>query len=566
MEIGLREWLVIGGIILIGLIILDGWRRMNGNRNRLRMDIDPAAADLPEEPVRSSNPELPNGGARLVGEDPLFSDMEPNQGLDAIDPISSQSVSSDAADILFDHHKPGVQERIEPGFGDEPNLDSARHSQPVDAGLTEENLVNAPMSDNRPSHVDPQKNRFYDNDDCDELLGPARVVTLNSDIADDAQSAVSEDEERTAVHSKPVALPDEVSPVVEMEIPVVASTHSAPSVQPAEPLFPTLDGFDDESVSEPRKRVPDAVPEFVAEIQAEPEPQMNVPQESEPTRSAYDPENEVRESEFEAFSTPIAGIKGASDIEKSPVSESHKEEPCFSEVSKDDDLDLDKPITLLLDDDKYDEQEVLPSLFADEAIAPEPDLQRKPSNSVVAPAADKPKKAEPQVEIEPDPVPETEDLFAERPALDKTPDPESVLAITVLAGESLPISGATLLPLVNACGMRFGEMKIFHRFEDGIDTGAVQFSMASAINPGTFDLDEMDQMTTRGLTFFMSMEEPRDVMNAFECMLATAETVAKHMGAELLDENRSVLRPQTKEHYRQRIRDFGMRNLSRRVH
>lgn len=566
MEIGLREWLVIGGIILIGLIILDGWRRMNGNRNRLRMDIDPAAADLPEEPVRSSNPELPNGGARLVGEDPLFSDMEPNQGQDAIDPISSQSVSSDAADILFDHHKPGVQERIEPGFGDEPDLDSARHSQPVDAGLTEEDLVNAPMSDNRPSHVDTQKNRFYDNDDCDELLGPARVVTLNSDIADDAQSAVSEDEERTAVHSKPVALPDEVSPVIEMEIPVVASTHSAPSVQPAEPLFPTLDGFDDESVSEPRKRVPDAVPEFVAEIQAEPEPQMNVPQESEPTRSAYDPENEVRESEFEAFSTPIAGIKGASDIEKSPVSESHKEEPCFSEVSKDDDLDLDKPITLLLDDDKYDEQEVLPSLFADEAIAPEPDLQRKPSNSVVAPAADKPKKAEPQVEIEPDPVPETEDLFAERPALDKTPDPESVLAITVLAGESLPIPGATLLPLVNACGMRFGEMKIFHRFEDGIDTGAVQFSMASAINPGTFDLDEMDQMTTRGLTFFMSMEEPRDVMNAFECMLATAETVAKHMGAELLDENRSVLRPQTKEHYRQRIRDFGMRNLSRRVH
>lgn len=506
MEIGLREWLVIGGIILIGLIILDGWRRMNGNRNRLRMDIDPAAADLPEEPVRSSNPELPNGGARLVGEDPLFSDMEPNQGQDAIDPISSQSVSSDAADILFDHHKPGVQERIEPGFGDEPNLDSARHSQPVEAGLTEEDLVNAPMPDNRPSHVDPQKNRFYDNDDCDELLGPARVVTLNSDIADDAQSAVSEDEERTAVHSKPVALPDEVSPVVEMEIPVVASTHSAPSVQPAEPLFPTLDGFDDESVSEPRKRVPDAVPEFVAEIQAEPEPQMNVPQESEPTRSAYDPENEVRESEFEAFSTPIAGIKGASDIEKSPVSESHKEEPCFSEVSKDDDLDLDKPITLLLDDDKYDEQEVLPSLFADEAIAPEPDLQRKPSNSVVAPAADKPKKAEPQVEIEPDPVPETEDLFAERPALDKTPDPESVLAITVLAGESLPIPGATLLPLVNACGMRFGEMKIFHRFEDGIDTGAVQFSMASAINPGTFDLDEMDQMTTRGLTFFMSID------------------------------------------------------------
>ncbi|MCO4756719.1 MAG: cell division protein ZipA [Oceanospirillaceae bacterium] len=565
MEIGLREWLVIGGVILIGLIILDGWRRMNGNRNRLRMDIDPAAAELPEEPVRSSNPELPNGGARLVGEDPLFSDMESDQRQDGIDPIQREPASSEASDILFDHHKPGVQERIEPGFGDELQLDSGSHAHPADVDSTEEDLISAPLSDNRPLHVDSQDNSFYDNSDCDELLGPARVVTLDSDATDDGQSAVSEEKER-AVHSKPVVLSDEVSPASVVEAPVVASTPSEPSVQPAEPLFPTLDGFDDESVSEPSKRVSDTVPEVVAEIRPEPEPQLRASQELEQTRSVYAAENRISEPEFEAFSAPIAGIKGAAEFENAPASESRQEEPCFSEVSRDDDLDLDKPITLLLDDEKYDDQEVLPSLFADEAIAPESDLKSKPVNSVVAPAAAKPKKAELQAEIKPEPVPETEDLFAERPALEKTPDPESVLAITVLAGESLPIPGATLLPLVNACGMRFGEMKIFHRFEDGIDAGAVQFSMASAINPGTFDLDEMDQMTTRGLTFFMSMEEPRDVMNAFECMLATAETVAKHMGAELLDENRSVLRPQTKEHYRQRIRDFGMRNLSRRVH
>jgi FtsZ-interacting cell division protein ZipA len=66
------------------------------------------------------------------------------------------------------------------------------------------------------------------------------------------------------------------------------------------------------------------------------------------------------------------------------------------------------------------------------------------------------------------------------------------------------------------------------------------------------------------VTFFMSMDEPQDVMNAFECMLATAETVARHLDGDLLDENHSVLRPQTQEHYRQRIRDFEMHNRSRR--
>jgi FtsZ-interacting cell division protein ZipA len=53
-------------------------------------------------------------------------------------------------------------------------------------------------------------------------------------------------------------------------------------------------------------------------------------------------------------------------------------------------------------------------------------------------------------------------------------------------------------------------------------------------------------------------------MDAFECMLATAETVAKNLGGEMLDEDRSVMRNQTAEHYRQRVRDFEMKNLKKR--
>ncbi len=63
----------------------------------------------------------------------------------------------------------------------------------------------------------------------------------------------------------------------------------------------------------------------------------------------------------------------------------------------------------------------------------------------------------------------------------------------------------------------------------------------------------------------MSMGEPQDTKNAFEYMLATAETVAKHLGGDLLDENRSVMRPQTKAHYRERIREFEMHNRAPRA-
>jgi cell division protein ZipA len=150
-----------------------------------------------------------------------------------------------------------------------------------------------------------------------------------------------------------------------------------------------------------------------------------------------------------------------------------------------------------------------------------------------------------------------------RKALEKEPDPENVLVISVVSKEADAFDGPILRRIVEACGMIFGDMDIYHRFEEG-EAGATQFSMANALPPGTFELYNPESMSTRAVMFFMSMEEPEDVMDAFECMLATAETVAKNLGGEMLDENRSVMRSQTMEHYRQRVRDFEMQTLKKR--
>ncbi|NRA21381.1 MAG: cell division protein ZipA [Oceanospirillaceae bacterium] len=151
-----------------------------------------------------------------------------------------------------------------------------------------------------------------------------------------------------------------------------------------------------------------------------------------------------------------------------------------------------------------------------------------------------------------------------RKAIANVDDPNAVLIITVVAKEEY-LNGAVLRQVVEACGMEFGYMDVFHRFEDGLDEGAVQFSMANAINPGTFDIDTMDDTATPGVSFFMSMDEPVDPKRALECMLATAETVAMHLHGDLLDDDRSVLRPQTKEHYKERVRIHEMNKLRRRA-
>lgn len=112
--------------------------------------------------------------------------------------------------------------------------------------------------------------------------------------------------------------------------------------------------------------------------------------------------------------------------------------------------------------------------------------------------------------------------------------------------------------------MEFSELGIYHRHEQPNGSGPLQFSMANAVAPGTFDLETIDSMETPAVSFFMSMRDPADPLYAFECMLATADTLCRHLDAELLDGDRSVMRPQTQEHYRERIRDFEIHKRVKR--
>ena len=140
---------------------------------------------------------------------------------------------------------------------------------------------------------------------------------------------------------------------------------------------------------------------------------------------------------------------------------------------------------------------------------------------------------------------------------------EEVIVINIFAPEGQAFSGMELLQLILNCGMRYGEMDIFHRHEDGFDRGRVQFSMANAIEPGTFDLETMGENDCPGVSFFMGLPGPKNSMKAFDFMLETAQTLVRNLGGELRDERRSPMSDQTIAHCRQRIRDFERRRLMR---
>ena len=142
------------------------------------------------------------------------------------------------------------------------------------------------------------------------------------------------------------------------------------------------------------------------------------------------------------------------------------------------------------------------------------------------------------------------------------PEAREVVVINVLAKSDQNFTGTQLKALFEACGLEHGDMDIYHRHEQANTTSPVQFSVASAVEPGTFKPEDMPTLSTPGISFFMSMPGPTNAMQAFEFMLETAQCVVRNLGGELKDERRSVMTPQTIEHCRQRIREFERKQRS----
>ena len=142
------------------------------------------------------------------------------------------------------------------------------------------------------------------------------------------------------------------------------------------------------------------------------------------------------------------------------------------------------------------------------------------------------------------------------------PEAEEVIVIHAHCRDDERYSGATIRQILEACGMEYGDLGIYHRHEEADTRTPVQFSVASAVSPGTLTPEEIDTLATPGLSFFMSLPGPSESVQAFDFMLETANTVVRNLGGELRDEHRSVMTSQTIEHCRQRIREFERKRRS----
>ncbi|WP_372628164.1 cell division protein ZipA [Arsukibacterium sp.] len=139
--------------------------------------------------------------------------------------------------------------------------------------------------------------------------------------------------------------------------------------------------------------------------------------------------------------------------------------------------------------------------------------------------------------------------------------PSEVLILYVLLPEGRDIKGPDLLSALLPLGFKYGDMDIFHRHLDSAGGGDVLFSLANMFNPGTFDLEQIDKISTRGLSLFMTLPGPGEPLQNFNLMHNAAKKLAEEFGGQVLDGQRSVLTVQTVRHYVDKIREFQRQQL-----
>ncbi|VAW89308.1 Cell division protein ZipA [hydrothermal vent metagenome] len=121
----------------------------------------------------------------------------------------------------------------------------------------------------------------------------------------------------------------------------------------------------------------------------------------------------------------------------------------------------------------------------------------------------------------------------EKPAT--TPVMPTVIALHIVAKEG-EFVGAELVKAANLAAMRYGEMGIFHFL--GATSGAVTFSMANMLEPGTFDLENLNGFTTPGVLLFMESEQQDELATSLGSMVKVAQSICEQLDGQLCDDHR----------------------------
>jgi cell division protein ZipA len=114
-------------------------------------------------------------------------------------------------------------------------------------------------------------------------------------------------------------------------------------------------------------------------------------------------------------------------------------------------------------------------------------------------------------------------------------DLDNYIILQLMAPTQRPYRGYELIQTLTSAGFHYGKMNIFHFYADPLNKTELLFNLASAIEPGTFDLDNTGEIVCPGLCLFMSIHKVKSALTAFGVMWDTAQILAQDLGGTLCD-------------------------------
>lgn len=135
---------------------------------------------------------------------------------------------------------------------------------------------------------------------------------------------------------------------------------------------------------------------------------------------------------------------------------------------------------------------------------------------------------------------------------------ERIVCFYLLPPSGRRFDGARIRHLLLQSGLLFGEMSLFHRFEEPSGQGGLMFSVLRfdpEEGPNAFDLENMDHEKFAGLAFFLALPNLQAV-KGYDMMCSILRHLAAELGADVYDEQMQLLSKQLREHYRHQVIDY----------
>ncbi len=130
-----------------------------------------------------------------------------------------------------------------------------------------------------------------------------------------------------------------------------------------------------------------------------------------------------------------------------------------------------------------------------------------------------------------------------------------LIVLNIMSPKGHVFTGEGIHAVMTSAGLIHGEHQIYHYMKDGL----AMFSIANVIEPGFFDLSNLENLSTPGLAVFMQLPGPAECRYALDSLLEISKRLSKALSGELCDENRSVLTQQTITHLKDKVENYRLK-------